>query len=262
GSFAIVYEGVERMTGETVAVKQIKKRGTQRSAIQKEVDIMAKLNHENIVKFHEHFDDDEYLSIILEFVRGGDLRDYRKTHGVLPEFLVKSVASQVLSAVGYLHQQGVTHRDIKPENILVSSKNPLVVKLTDFGLAKAIANDQSMLKTFCGTMLYLAPEVFPEHYLKAANKGSYTQSIDIWAIGCVLYFLLTDRHPFDCGDDRELTLSRICNAQYDIQLLEQHSSSAFECTDFISRMLQVEPRFRISDTEALVHPYLGGEASP
>lgn len=113
------------------------------------------------------------LSIILEYVPGGDLREFRnKRKEPFGELMVKEIAIQVLKAVDYLHCRGVTHRDLKPENILVARESPLLVKLTDFGLAKRVENDQTFLKTFCGTMLYLAPEAFPKGYISENNVGN------------------------------------------------------------------------------------------
>ena len=79
----------------------------------------------------------------------------------MAEYLCQSVAHQMCQALEYLHHANITHRDIKPDNILIKSRDPLVVKLTDFGLSKVITNEDSFLKTFCGTLLYCAPEVYP-----------------------------------------------------------------------------------------------------
>lgn len=81
----------------------------------------------------------------------------------MPEVMVKTVARQILHALDYLHRRKITHRDIKPDNILISSFDPLRVKLSDFGLSKVVNNQETFLKTFCGTLLYCAPEVYPEY---------------------------------------------------------------------------------------------------
>ena len=100
----------------------------------------------------------------MEYSSGGDLSQYMNTIGMMPERLCQSVARQLCHALAYLHQCGITHRDIKPENLLISSNNPLTIKLSDFGLSKWIKkDDDTNLKTFCGTLLYCAPEVYPEY---------------------------------------------------------------------------------------------------
>jgi len=97
----------------------------------------------------------------MEFIEHGDLADYMKKYGPLKEAMMQDVTRQLILALEYVHKLGISHRDIKPENILIKRLSPMVVKLSDFGLAKMITSDESFLKTFCGTMLYLAPEVFP-----------------------------------------------------------------------------------------------------
>lgn len=97
----------------------------------------------------------------MEYVPYGDLMTYINTGQVMPEYLCKQVARQICQALDYLHRQNVTHRDIKPDNILVASNEPFVVKLSDFGLSKVVTGDDTFLKTFCGTLLYCAPEVYP-----------------------------------------------------------------------------------------------------
>ena len=100
----------------------------------------------------------------MEFVACGDMAPYTKRDNFLGEPILRSVMKQLLHALVYIHANGVVHRDIKPENLLVSSKDPFTVKLSDFGLSKMIDHDeQAALITFCGTMLYCAPEVYPDY---------------------------------------------------------------------------------------------------
>lgn len=98
----------------------------------------------------------------MEYVEGGELSAYINRVGRLSESLVKTIAKQILHALQYLHARKITHRDIKPDNILISSFEPLRVKLSDFGLSKVV-QEETFLKTFCGTLLYCAPEVYPEY---------------------------------------------------------------------------------------------------
>lgn len=98
----------------------------------------------------------------MEYVPHGELSTYLHSHGKIPEDMVRTVARQVLRALHYLHQHRITHRDIKPDNILIASLDPLKVKLSDFGLSKVV-QEESFLQTFCGTLLYCAPEVYPDY---------------------------------------------------------------------------------------------------
>jgi len=97
----------------------------------------------------------------MEYILYGDLTQHVNGAAVMPEYQCRYVAHQMMNALSYLHSRKITHRDIKPDNILIASKDPLVVKLTDFGLSKVIPDDTTALITFCGTLLYCAPEVYP-----------------------------------------------------------------------------------------------------
>lgn len=98
----------------------------------------------------------------MEYIAGGELSAYLASNGKIAEDMVKSIARQLLHALQYLHKRKITHRDIKPDNILISSVDPLRVKLSDFGLSKVV-QEETFMKTFCGTLLYCAPEVYPEY---------------------------------------------------------------------------------------------------
>ena len=99
----------------------------------------------------------------MEYVPGGDLSVYLNTVGMMPERSGQLVASQVSSALSYLHALRIVHRDIKPDNILIAQQDPIQVKLSDFGLSKVVKDEETFLKTFCGTLLYCAPEVYPDY---------------------------------------------------------------------------------------------------
>jgi len=104
----------------------------------------------------------------MEYIPHGDLTQYVNDASVMPEYMCRYVAHQMINALSYLHERKITHRDVKPDNILIANKDPLVVKLTDFGLSKAIVDETTFLRTFCGTLLYCAPEVYPG-YEKVKN---------------------------------------------------------------------------------------------
>ena len=110
----------------------------------------------------------------MEFASCGDISAYTHAGQPMPEYMCQSLARQICSALDYLHKRGITHRDLKPENILVSSNDPFTVKLSDFGLSKVVGDDDTVLRTFCGTLLYCAPEIFPAWgmYKKELEKGS------------------------------------------------------------------------------------------
>ena len=177
---------------------------------------------------------DPYLYIVMEYVEHGDLAQYTDRSTAMPEYLVATVAAQICSALRYLHKNKITHRDIKPANILIASKNPDVFKLSDFGLSKMV-HDETFLQTFCGTILYCAPEIYPgyqsvlsglpqkrrRHEHKKALP--YEDSVDTWAFGAVLYHLLCGKAPWsgNPGDHREAMLNNIVKTPVDWDLLLQ-----------------------------------------
>ena len=110
-----------------------------------------------------HHETSTHLFIIMEFIPFGDLRHWTDPGKAMPEYQAARLGRQMLDAITYLHAKGITHRDIKPDNILVGGADPddKIFKLTDFGLSKQVMDDQTFLQTFCGTILYLAPEVYP-----------------------------------------------------------------------------------------------------
>lgn len=99
----------------------------------------------------------------MEFVPVGDLLRHMNTYGAITEPQGRLVARQMCQALRYLHRVRITHRDIKPDNILIQQMEPMIVKLSDFGLSKVTKGDVTVLKTFCGTLLYCAPEVYPDY---------------------------------------------------------------------------------------------------
>lgn len=117
------------------------------------------------MQYHECLEDDTYIYIVMEYISRGDLGEYIHKHGKMGEHLVQDVARQILDGIMYVHNMGISHRDIKPENILLASEDPIKIKISDFGLAKVVRDEGTFLRTFCGTMLYLAPEIYPRYHM-------------------------------------------------------------------------------------------------
>lgn len=209
----------------------------------------------------------------MEYVPNGDLGSLISENGALREGIVQEMTSQLLSALAYLHANNITHRDVKPDNILVQSFNPFIVKLTDFGLSKMVDTEQTFLKTFCGTLLYCAPEVYneyaeydeyghrhPRNRLRRRPVGQrYDHAIDIWSLGGVLYYALTGDPPYPAKNGISYTelLHQIMTKKLNTQPLTQMDISR-DGIDFLNRMLQRRPEQRATIEELRDHTWLQG----
>lgn len=224
------------------------------------------------MQYIEHIDWEDYLYIIMEYVPGGDLGSLINERGYLPESNVKSMAAQLLSALKHLHEIGITHRDIKPDNILIYSRDPFHVKLTDFGLSKMIDSEETFLRTFCGTLLYCAPEVYSE-YREYDHNGKrsrvvdrrslppqrYGNAVDIWSLAGVLFYSLCGSPPYPVknGTSYQELLNQIMTQALDIRPLQRVNISE-NGIRFVRSMLHVRPEYRASIEELEHSSWLTG----
>lgn len=155
--------------------------------ILKEVDILKRLKHPCILKLYKMQTYTDSVAIFIDFMQGGDLLARIQKWGHFPESLAKFLFYQICCGIEYMHKQNIIHRDLKPENILLATTDPYtLVKVSDFGLSKRITSN-AFMQTQCGTVGYLAPEV---------HTSNYTNKVDIWSLGVVLYNCFTGRYPF------------------------------------------------------------------
>jgi serine/threonine-protein kinase Chk2 len=245
-----------------VAVKVIqKKRFTVSGGLQdlsgskevmNEVQILKSLQHPCIIAVEDVIDTPTALYIIMELVDGGELFDRVVSAGHLSESTAKLLFYQMVLGVKYLHDRNVSHRDLKPENILLSSdEEETLVKVTDFGLSKFI-DGNTMLKTFCGTPNYLAPEI-----LLSAGSGSYTKAIDCWSLGVILFICLAGYPPFsDDRSDKPLN-EQILRGDYQHYFHEaEWNVISSDARNVVERLMCVDYIKRITLAEALDHPWL------
>ncbi|KAL0055292.1 hypothetical protein WJX82_010289 [Trebouxia sp. C0006] len=213
--------------------------------------------HPNIIQFQEVFLTPDHLAIVSEYAPGGDLVDFIERHNTahdraLMESEARRLFQQLIVGVDFCHQMGIANRDIKLENTLLMdlSERP-VLKLCDFGYSK----DElcaSISKTMCGTPEYVAPEVLL--YNKYAGKMA-----DIWSCGILLYCMLTGCFPFRRKEDEGLEtqavlqkmLPRILKADF-----QKPQGLTAECTDLLTRLLEVDPDKRITVQQILRHPWV------
>ena len=185
------------------------------------------------------------FSIVMPLYIFGSLQDYRPSNGA---YAYESVFLQILQVLDWLHSRGVVHRDIKPENFLVEHEEPLKIVVADFGLSK-VSIDQ-LLTTFCGTLLYCAPEVFP------GNSRGYGPKADMWSLGVMMLNLLVGlpESPFlpchDHGDLREWV-----DVWSERLHAELHKSTVNDdhklLTEILLEIVKVDPEQRLSAAECL-----------
>ncbi|KHO00101.1 Serine/threonine-protein kinase domain protein [Metarhizium album ARSEF 1941] len=281
GAFAVVYKVTSKYDGLPYAAKELEKRlfiknGVLDQKVENEMRIMQRVNHPNIVRYIENFDwEDRLLIIIMEYLPHGDLGKTISEDGAFTVEMTQTMSRQLLSALGYLHANSITHRDVKPDNILIQSMDPLVVKLTDFGLSKMVDTAETFLRTFCGTLLYCAPEVYTEYAEYddngVRNRGKkmrrvpgqrYNHAVDIWSLGGVLFYVLTGTPPYPVksGISYSELLHKIMTTDLDTIPLQRFSVSE-SGIDFIRRMLQRRPESRATILELESHPWLCGFGS-
>ncbi|KAJ9599094.1 hypothetical protein L9F63_010431, partial [Diploptera punctata] len=259
GACGKVYLVFDKKTCQRFAMKIVQKkrfdtvRNNNNCSVDKvmnEVNILKALRHPCIIRVEDIVDMPDAVYIILELMEGGELFDRIKSSQQLSEPEAKLIFYQIVLAVKHLHDNKITHRDLKPENILLASdKDQTLVKVSDFGLSKFI-NSQSLLKTFCGTPLYVAPEI-----LKTRGMGTYTEKVDIWSMGIILYICLCGYPPFAEGNSPLPLNEQIKRGTYAFHQRYWHNVS-LDAVDLIKMMLIVDPKSRITIDEVLNHRWL------
>lgn len=198
GSYGSVSICTNKTTNQKRAVKTLSK--SQMKTVEKfkeEIRIMKVLDHPNIVKLYETYEDKVKVYLVMELCNGGELFDRIIECGHFTEVQAAIVMQQMLRAVYYMHENSFCHRDLKPENFLFSTKDAIekaTLKIIDFGLAFEFQTGKDM-KTKAGTPFYVAPQVL---------QGKYDQSADLWSIGVILFVLLCGYPPFWGESDKEV----------------------------------------------------------
>jgi len=254
GAFSIVKLAINKKTGEKVAVKIIDK--TQASAeadekrLRTEVEILKKVKHPNIVCLKDLYDTPQNLYLVMELVTGGELFDKIVEKGQYSEKEAAVSVKKILSSVDYLHSVNIAHRDLKPENLLLRGDDETDVMLSDFGLSKIISQDK-MMETACGTPYYVAPEVL--------SAQGYDKEVDLWSTGVITYLLLCGFPPF-YGDTLPEVFEQIMKADFDFPD-PYWTDVSKEAKDFISKLLVVDSKKRMTAKQAMTHPWITNTSS-
>jgi len=257
GSFSTVYLGVQKITGEEVALKVIPAKNYRhneraKQLLRTEVAVMSrirKLHHPNLMNFKHTFEDAEKIVMVLEILSGGELFDRIVKKGHYSERDASLLTGVIVRALGALHSVGILHRDLKPENCIYSTASedsPL--KITDFGLAALVSSptDKLVDRHLVGTPGYICPAVLTSYEYSAAS--------DIWAAGVILFILLSGSPPFYGRTHKEI-FEKIKTAHWGFHG-RNWSQVSEGAKDLVKRMLRQKPADRLTVEEVLDHPWI------
>ena len=217
---------------------------------------MKKLNHKNITKILEMFEDDKYILIIMEYINGGNLFSFVKKRRKLSEKISKFLFKQIILGLQHIHSHNIVHRDVKLENILIDLNN--TIKICDFGIGRVLSNPDDLLYDQCGTPMYMAPEIL----FSSQEKGYKGFPVDIWSAGIALYIMLSGTLPFSLK--KEDSLNDNNNKKKNLALkqaimygqpkkIEKISDKA---KDLLHGLLNKDPNKRLTTEQILNHPWL------
>ncbi|CUS12980.1 unnamed protein product, partial [Tuber aestivum] len=256
GGFGVVHKQIQKNTGHFRAVKTIDKRRLPRDLdYSRELLVMAILAKRPslFVEFLGWFEEPEMLYIAMEYLEEGDLTKHIGTP--LPQETVQNISKQILEGLNVMHQQGIAHRDLKPANIFVVSMSPVWVKLGDFGISKRIqAQSTTTFHTQVMTQAYSAPEVLGLD--SNSETSDYTNSVDIWSLGCVIYELLVGTKLFTEGRVSRYFFGKWPFPEDDLKRLSPPTDDVG--ISLLKSMLAIQPEDRPTAAGALGHEWLVG----
>lgn len=255
GSFGSVFKVHHKKTGQFRAMKVIKRDTINLQdddkKFLKEIEILIKADHPNIIRIYEFFMDDVNYYLIMEFVSGGELYDTITSWKEFHEQKAAYIMKQILSAVAYLHSFNIIHRDLKPENMLVENKSKnkrgdeeINIKIIDFGTCNFLEKN-AKLSLKVGSPYYIAPEVLARNY---------NDKCDIWSCGVILYVLLVGYPPFT-GNSTDDLLKNVSKGQYSMDGIYWKNISK-DAKELVASMLEFSPKKRISAEDALKSKWL------
>ena len=276
GAYGIVYKCRNKETGKYVAIKKFKEVEDEivKKTMKRELRMLQRMHHENIVDFIEAFKRKGNLFLVFEYVEKNLLEILQDSPRGLEPKLIRHFMYQLCKAIKYLHNQNVIHRDVKPENLLVNEKMDL--KLCDFGFARLISgSSKERLTDYVATRWYRAPELL-------LTQGEYGPEVDYWAVGCIMGELV-DGNPLFPGENEidqlhciQKVLGNFTDEQVYLfysnpiyngkELLEVEKPETLDwrylgklpknAISFMKGLLELDPKKRLNGNNVFQHPYL------
>lgn len=249
GSYGQVYLAEHKKSRQNVAIKTFNYRDNNdpfcKIQIQREIDVLKSIDHPYIIQLFDHFQTENAYFAVLEYLEGGNLLEKINSNGPIAESTAKLIFFQLITSIQFLHRHNIVHRDIKVENILFDKYRN--IRLADFGLSCSTHNKED-LRQQCGSMSYAAPEVI---------KGEiYSNSVDIWSAGIVLYTMITGNLPFEDSNLQKLYQKIVTtNPTYPPTMSAQ-------LVDLLNKILTKDPNQRIKSNDLLKHSWLGQVVQP
>lgn len=254
GAYSKVRSAFSRKINQDCAIKCIDKRNAPDDFVKKflprELEILPKLNHKNIIRVYEILAvSDGRVYIVMDFGKKGDLLRYIQKNNALEVNIAQRMFHQLSSAVAYCHELGYCHRDLKCENVLL--ENDLSVKLTDFGFARQIEYDENgeivLSRTFCGSAAYAAPEIIQGHAYDPRKHDS-------WSLGVILYIIVCGSMPYDDSNVRKMLKEQLkTRVRFPSRCAQSLDS---EIKDIIYRLICIDPKQRMNVSMLHLHKWL------
>jgi len=252
GSYGSVSKAKNKSTAQVRACKSISKAQMKNvDRFKQEIAIMKMMDHPNIVKLYETFEDHRNIYLIMELCIGGELFDRIIEVGHFDERQAAVLMQQIIRAIYYMHENKVCHRDLKPENFLFMSKDAIdknLLKIIDFGLSCQYTQGQ-VLTTKAGTPYYVAPQVL---------AGKYDHQSDMWSTGVIMYVMLCGYPPFFGETDAEV-LSKVRLGNFSFNATDWKNISE-DAKNLIRNLLKMNPRDRFNAEQALNHEWIKNKA--
>lgn len=249
GAFAEVRRCVHKASGDHRALKVLKKTADSEQEIKtmiNEINVVKSLDHPNILKMYEFFEDENHFFLVFELCEGGELFDEIYARGNFTERETALLIRQVLSCISYCHKKNIVHRDLKPENLLLEANKEFdQIKIIDFGCSASHKEQNSGLRETVGTPYYMAPEIL---------RHRYGKKVDVWACGVIAYVLLCGEAPFVGEHDGEIFKNIKSNNYAFRQPIWNEISPAAK--NFVRTLLNPDPSARPTAEKALKHSWV------